>query len=451
MDLSEMDITGLPFDVEAEKAIIGCILARPEDINTALDYIKPESFYVENHQKLFGIMVRNFTLGRSIDIITVIDEAVKEKVFENSSEAKVRLADLVRDEMILPKNLENYCRIVEEKFYIRQLILASREIMQAASDEQGTASELIEFAEQKIYDIRQGKSANRLTLIGNALVDVFDDLGKRSGPDRDLYLGIKSGYNDLDSLIYGLKKSDLLILAARPAMGKSTLAMNIAVNVARRSDNPEVAVFSLEMSTEQLVTRMLSAESLVENKKLMRGDISPELWNKISLGADRLNMMKIYIDDTPGMSVMQMKSRLRRMKNLGLVIVDHIQLMSAGRRIDNRVNEMSEITRQLKIMAKEMDVPVIALSQLSRSVDSRTDKRPVLSDLRDSGSIEQDADIVMFLYRDEYYNKENPDTSSECIIAKNRHGETGTIKLQFNSQYTLFVGLDKYGSPPDNG
>lgn len=449
MDLTETGIEGLPYDVEAEKAVISCILAHPEDITLALEYIKPESFFIENHQKLFAIMLSNFTIGKSIDIITVIDEAVKEKIFENSSEAKLKLADLVRDEMIFPKNLESYCKIVEEKFYTRQLITAAREIIESSVNEQGSATELLDLAEQKIYDIRQGKAAAGITPIKNALVDVYDELVKKSGPDRELYLGIKSGYNDLDSFIYGLKRSDLLILAARPAMGKSTLAMNIAANVAKRKDSPEVAVFSLEMSTEQLVTRMLSAESLVENKRLMRGDISNDLWKQLAEGADRLNQMNIYIDDTPGMSAVQMKAKLRRMKNLGLVIVDHIQLMSAGRRIDNRVNEMSEITRQLKLMAKEMNVPIIALSQLSRAVDSRTDKRPMLSDLRDSGSIEQDADIVMFLYRDGYYNKENPDTSSECIIAKNRHGETGTVRLQYNSQFTLFVGLDRSGISPD--
>ena len=304
---------------------------------------------------------------------------------------------------------------------------------------------MLDFAEQKIFDIRQGRDADGLRKIEDVVVEAYDDISKKSGEDREKYLGMGSGFSKLDGVITGLNKSDLLIVAARPAMGKTSFVLNIAANVCRHRNDKEVVIFSLEMSNEQLVTRMLSSESLVESEKLLKGTIQDDDWTKLADGAERLSGMQIYLDDTAGITVTQMKAKLRRMKNLGLVIIDYLQLMSSGRRIDNRVTEISEITRQLKLMAKELNVPVIVLSQLSRSVESRTDKRPVLSDLRESGSIEQDADIVMFLYRDHYYNKEKcPDpTLAECIVAKNRHGETGTVPLRWNGQFTLFLTDDR--------
>lgn len=441
----------LPYNVEAEQAVLGVILLHPEELKTAMQYIKPDSFYVETHKKLFAIIIRQFSLGVNSDVITVINEAVRENIFENSSAGKEYLAKIADDNNIFTANLENYCKIIEDKYYVRQLILTAREIITAASGQE-PADDLLDLAEQKIYDIRQGKNIDGLMKIDEAVISVYDELGKRSGPDKELYLGVKSGFSDLDNMITGLNKSDLLIIAARPAMGKSAFALNIAANVARHNRSSEVVVFSLEMSTEQIVTRMLSAESLVENDHLLKGNISGEEWVKIAQGADRLSEMNIYLDDTPGITTARMKAKLRRMNNLGLVIIDYLQLMNSGHRSDNRVNEISEITRQLKLMAKDLKVPVIALSQLSRSVESRTDKRPLLSDLRESGSIEQDADIVMFLYRDWYYNKATPDpTATECIIAKNRHGETGTSTMRFNGEYTLFVGMDKISKITGNG
>ena len=257
-------------------------------------------------------------------------------------------------------------------------------------------------------------------------------------------MGAKSGFADLDHVITGLSRSDLIIVAARPAMGKSVFALNLAANFARHNKDSEAVIFSLEMSKEQNVTRMLSSESFVELDYLMKGNISGDQWTKLAKGAESLSGMNIYLDDTAGITVPQMKAKLRRLKRPGLVIIDYLQLMNSSRRIENRVNEISEITRQLKLMAKELDIPVITLSQLSRAVESRTDKRPMLSDLRESGSIEQDADIVMFLYRDAYYNKDTPDpTIAECIVAKNRHGETGTVNLRFSGQYQLFTGVSR--------
>ncbi len=448
MDL-EAGLGELPYNLEAEQTVLGALLLDPEALTVAVNYIKADSFYVSKHKELFSIISRLFSLGVSADIITVINEAVNEGIFESSTAGKEYLSTIMEG-VPTTKNIESYCKIVEEKFYIRQLITTAREIIEISSSGQEEASQLLDYAEQKIYDIRQGKLVDGLTRIDEAVLEVYDEIGKRSGPDKEQYLGAKSGFSDLDNITSGLNKSDLLILAARPAMGKSALALNIAANVARRDTSSEVVVFSLEMSKEQLVTRMLSSESLVENDYLLKGNISSEQWVKLAQGADRLSGMNIYLDDTPGITTVQMKAKLRRMKNLGLVIIDYLQLMSAGKRIDNRVNEISEITRQLKLMAKELNVPVIALSQLSRSVESRTDKRPILSDLRESGSIEQDADIVMFLYRDGYYNKDTPDpTLSECIVAKNRHGETGTVNMRYNGPFTLFIGMDKYSRPPE--
>jgi replicative DNA helicase len=444
MDINSLSSGELPYSLEAEQTVLGAVLLNPDALNIAMNYVKPESFYISMHKELFSIIIRLFSMGVNSDVITVLDEAVKAKVFESSKAGKEYLSQIAEG-VPTTKNIESYCKIVEEKYYIRALITSSREIIEACSTGEDGANQLLDFAEQKIYDIRQGKDTDGLTKIDEVVLDAYDELGKKAGPDREKYLGTGSGFSDLDNVITGLNKSDLLIVAARPAMGKTSFVLNIAANVCRHKKDKEVVIFSLEMSKEQLVTRMLSSESLVESDKLMKGTIAGDEWTKLAEGAERLSNMPIYLDDTAGITVTQMKAKLRRMKDLGLVVIDYLQLMSSGRRIDNRVNEISEMTRQLKLMAKELNVPVIVLSQLSRSVESRTDKRPVLSDLRESGSIEQDADIVMFLYRDHYYNKEKcPDPSlAECIVAKNRHGETGTVNLRWNGQFTLFLSADR--------
>lgn len=433
----------LPYNLEAEQTVLGALLLDPESLSVAMNYIKPESFYVSKHRDLFAIIIRLFSLGVNADIITVINEAVKDGIFESSTAGKEYLA-AVMDGVPTTKNIESYCKIVEEKYYTRSLITSAKEIIEAASAGQETAQQLLDFAEQKIYDIRKGKSVDGLVKIDEVVLEAYDELGRKSGPDKELYVGAKSGFADLDHVITGLSRSDLIIVAARPAMGKSVFALNLAANFARHNKDSEAVIFSLEMSKEQNVTRMLSSESLVELDYLMKGNISGDQWTKLAQGAERLSGMNIYLDDTAGITVPQMKAKLRRLKRPGLVIIDYLQLMNSSRRIENRVNEISEITRQLKLMAKELDIPVITLSQLSRAVESRTDKRPMLSDLRESGSIEQDADIVMFLYRDAYYNKDTPDpTIAECIVAKNRHGETGTVNLRFSGQYQLFTGVSR--------
>lgn len=431
----------LPHSIEAEQSILGAVLADPSTLSIVVEKIKPEYFYSEQHRALYSIILRMFTSGSAADIITVLNEAEKLHIFDSASEGRRYLANLAD---ILPStaNIESYCRIVAEKYYIRSLSYAARGILQEIQSGEHNAQLLLDSAEQKIYDIRQGRNIQGLIPIGDAISEAYDRLGKIAGPDKEKYIGARTGFTYLDAITSGLNKSDLIIIAARPGMGKTSFAMNIATNVARHSDK-DVVVFNLEMSREQLATRLLSTEALVDSNCLRNGRISGDDWVRLATSAGYLSGLPIYIDDTASMTVPQMKAKLRRTKNLGLVIIDYLQLMESTTKSDNRVVVISEITRQLKVMAKELNVPVILLSQLSRSVESRTDKRPMLSDLRESGSIEQDADIVLFLYRDAYYNKESTRQNiSECRVEKNRHGETGTVELIWDGQYTRFSNPD---------
>ena len=378
-----------------------------------------------------------FTSGEKADVITVLNASMQQRLFDTPQEGRAYLAALIN---MVPSvsNIESYCNIVAEKYYLRSLAFAARSILQDVQSGETDAQALLDSAEQRIFDIRQGRSVQGLVKIGDAVCEAYDRIGKISGPDKEKYLGARTGYKYLDTVTSGLNKSDLILIAARPGMGKTSFAINIATNVARRGDR-EVAVFSLEMSREQLATRMLSTEALVDSHKLRSGFLTNEDWVRLATSAGVLSGLPMYFDDTAGITVQQIKAKLRRMKNVGLVDIDYLQLMTSTLKTDNRVLVISEITRQLKIMAKELDIPVILLSQLSRGPESRNDKRPMLSDLRESGSIEQDADIVMFLYRDAYYNKDSETPNiSECIIAKNRHGETGTVKLVWDGQFTRF-------------
>ena len=448
MEFEDIAALEMPHSVEAEQTVLGAVLVDSEVLPTVMDHIKSESFYVSKHRELFDIIVGLFSRGQESDIITVLNEAVSAKIFEDASSGKEYLAQIMQGVPSLA-NIESYCRIVEEKYYLRSLAQAARTIMSNCIESAEPAAMILDNAEQMIYDIRRGKEVNGLTRIDEVLIDTYTHLDRISGDDKELYQGAKSGYADLDKVISGLNRSDLIILAARPGMGKTSFALNIAANVSRRDKTKEVVVFSLEMSKQQLVTRMLSSESLVSSDHLIKGEIEDKEWIKLAEGADRISEMNMYLDDTAGITVVQMKAKLRRLKNVGLVIIDYLQLMNSSRKTDSSVNEISDITRQLKLMAKELDVPVITLSQLSRAVESRTDKRPLLSDLRESGSIEHDADIVMFLYREGYYNKDKVEdiNLAECIVAKNRHGETGTINLRWNGQYTLFLSEDSHSMP----
>lgn len=438
----------LPHSIEAEQSVLGAIISDPQVLSDVIELIKPEYFYNDQHKALYSIMLQMNSMSLPVDIVTVLNEAEKQHIFESPAEGRRYLAEIGN---LLPStaNIESYCKIVADKYFLRSLSYVARTILEEVQSGEQNAQLLLDAAEQKIYDIRQGRDVRGLVPLSEAISEAYDRLGKISGPDKEKYVGARTGFTLLDSITSGLNKSDLIIIAARPGMGKTSFAMNIATNVARRAEK-EVVTFNLEMSKEQIATRILSTEALVESNTLRNGRISGDDWVKLATSAGYLSTLPLYIDDTASMTVQKMKAKLRRTKNLGLVIIDYLQLMESTSKSDNRVTVISEITRQLKVMAKELNVPVILLSQLSRAVESRTDKRPMLSDLRESGSIEQDADIVLFLYRDAYYNKESQRQNiSECIVAKNRHGETGTVELIWNGQYTRFSNPD-YNAPPEN-
>ncbi|MDD6083791.1 MAG: replicative DNA helicase [Oscillospiraceae bacterium] len=431
----------MPHSIEAEQSVLGSILIDSNVLAVVLDKIKPEAFYTEQHRELFSIMIRMFSDGSKSDVVTVLNEALAMKVFETASEGRQYLASLMQSVPSV-SNVEDYCSIIAEKYYARSLATVAQQIISDIASGGYEAKTLLDAAEQKIYDIRQGRDVKGLTPLNDVVYQAYDRLSKITGPDKEKYLGAKTGFTHLDTITTGLNRSDLILLAARPGMGKTSFAMNIASSVARRTEK-DVAVFSLEMSKEQLATRLLSTEALVDSNKLRSGRLEKDDWLRLASSADRLCHLNMYIDDTAAITVQQMKAKLRRVKNLGLVVIDYLQLMTTTLKTDNRVAIISEITRQLKIMAKELDVPIILLSQLSRGPEARTDKRPMLSDLRESGSIEQDADIVMFLYRDAYYNKDCPTPNiSECIVAKNRHGETGTVEMVWDGQFTRFANKE---------
>ena len=384
-----------------------------------------------------------FTQGRTIDFVTLLEELKKNSVF-NDSNGKTYLMELAQ---IVPSisNVENYARIVRDNYDVRTLIITARDIIEDATQGTYDASVLIDSAEQKIFDIRRGKSMQGLQRVNESIIETFDRLDALNSDSQNLYRGIPTGIKDLDDTITGLNRSDLILLAARPGMGKTSFALNIARHVAVK-ESKKVAFFSLEMTREQLTSRLLSTEAMVHGVKLRTGKLEEDEWIRLIEAGDILSKTQLYFDDTPGITVPEMKAKLRRLKDVDLVVIDYLQLMSSAKRIDNRVQEISEITRNLKIMAKEINVPVITLSQLSRASEQRAEHRPMLSDLRDSGSIEQDADIVLFLYRGDYYKNDEAieedydKNSGECIVAKNRHGETRTVPLHWQGEFMRFTG-----------
>ncbi|MFV0399707.1 MAG: replicative DNA helicase [Oscillospiraceae bacterium] len=433
----------LPYSLEAEQSVLGAVLVDSGCLALVLDQLRPESFYRQENGRIFEIMTNLFTTAQPVDHVTVLDHVVVERVFEQEADARIYLAQLIQ---IVPstKNVEAYARIVREKHYVRSLISAARDIIDNSRDPGNDAQMLMDAAEQRIFDIRQGRESSSLQRIDSIILGIYDRLQRLSGDERERYVGLPTGFAGLDKLLTGLNRSDLILVAARPGMGKTSFALNIATSVAVKTGK-KVAVFSLEMSREQLVERILSSDALVQGNKMRTGELSTQDWVKLAASAQQVAQAPIYVDDSAGITVPEMKARLRRMKDLGLVIIDYLQLMSGTGRSDNRVQVVSEITRSLKIMAKDLDVPVIVLSQLSRGPESRTDHRPMLSDLRESGSIEQDADSVMFLYRDAYYNRESEEQNvAECIVAKNRHGETGTVQMAWDGEHTKFSSLELY-------
>ncbi|MBR1832881.1 MAG: replicative DNA helicase [Ruminiclostridium sp.] len=447
--MAELEIieSNLPFNVDAEQIVLGSVIVEPELLTKISDVLTPDHFHIKMHSGIYGVIQKLFVGGGDINIVTVTEHCVRQGVFESQDAARTYLFKL--SEMSVEKaSIESYAEVLDEKYLMRQLIVASRDIFDKASSGTEEPSSMLDYAEKRIYDIRNDKEIKGLLHIGPTLRDTLRSLAYLAEhPEEASKKGMSSGFPSLDKFIFGLNPSDFILIAARPGMGKTSFAMNIAVNAARMHPEKKVAVFSLEMSREQLVARMLSSEGRIPSDALKTGRIEPSQWRNLNEAAEMLNMIEVYVDDTANITIGEMKAKLRRMNDLGLVVIDYLQLMSTGRRDGNRVNEVSEITRNLKILAKELNVPVITLSQLSRGPESRENKRPMLSDLRESGSIEQDADIVLFLYRDAYYTKsEENQESCECIIAKNRHGETATVNLRWDGQFTRFSDVEqRYG------
>ena len=440
----------MPYSLEAEQAVLGSILIDPSCITQVQILVKPDYFYLPQHRTIYTIMQEIDTLGGKIDPLIVLEKLKNEKVYDdaNGKQYLLQLSQLVPS----TENVEAYSKIIREKYYIRSLINVSKSIIDEASSSNEQADILLESAEQKIYDIRQGRVTRGPAKIGDIIVnEVYDKLQKLSSADKDQYKGFSTGFIDLDKAITGLNRSDLLIIGARPAMGKTSLALNLARNTAMMGKK-KVLFFSLEMTKEQLAQRVLSTEARVESTKMRTGNISADEWAKLATATSLLSNCELYFDDTSNMTVSEMKSRIRRLRDVDAVFVDYLQLMKSGSRVESRVQEVSEITRNLKLMAKDLNIPVVVLAQLARTTEGRgKSHKPQLSDLRESGSIEQDADIVIMLYRDEYYaaeKDEQPDeerpaiNEAEFIIAKNRHGPTTTVKVAWNGDYTLFSNLE---------
>ena len=455
LNLESMGVN-LPYSMQAEQSVLGAALLQADIIPELVELLRPEMFYARQNGQIFAEMVRLFTAGQTVDFVTLLDAVTGEGVFESADAAKVYLTGLAETVPSI-SNVQAYAKIVQEKYLVRQLMGAAKDILEQ-SGEEPDADLLLESAEQKIYEIRSGRDTSALTSISSVIVDTLVNLQKIPGPDRDKYAGIPTGFTYLDTVLTGMGRSDLIILAARPGMGKTSFALNIATNVAKKQKIP-VAIFSLEMTKDQLTSRILSAEAGIDSQAFRTGKLKEEDWDDLARASEMLHDAPIYMDDTSGITIPEVKAKIRRINqdpsrpDIGLVIIDYLQLMTSGRRTENRVQEISDITRNLKIMAKELNVPVIALSQLSRSAEKatgRSDHRPQLSDLRDSGSIEQDADVVLFLYRQAYYNshqdgaeeQQADERTAECIVAKNRHGETSTVQLGWDGAHTRFMNLD---------
>ena len=436
----------LPFSPEAEQSVLGAVLLDSSCMDRVAEILpKPDYFYLVSNRQIYAVMLQMFTEGRPIDFVTVLETLKQEENFDEA-DGKTYLLQLAQ---LVPSisNVESYAAIVRDKYDVRTLITTARDIVEEASSGGTDSATLLDSAEQRIFDIRRGKNMQGLQKIDEIILDEFDRLDKLNSPDADQYRGVPTGIKELDDTITGLNRTDFILLGARPGMGKTSFALNIARYAAVKAQK-RVAFFSLEMSKEQLVSRLLSTEAMVEGTKLRTGRLSEDEWIRLIEAGDILSKTQLYFDDNPSITVPEIKAKLRRLKDVDLVVIDYLQLMTSSVRIDNRVQEISQITRNLKIMAKELNVPVLTLSQLARDSEKRTNHRPVLSDLRDSGSIEQDADIVLFLYRQDYYqDSEEPAedgdrNQSECIVAKNRHGETKTVPLHWQGEYMRFTAQE---------
>ena len=444
-EFQDLSSRQLPQSLEAEQSVLGAILIDSSCVSDVVGILKPEDFYLRQNREIYETVYRMFSYSLPIDVVTVMGK-LKENGYFDEAVTPGYLRQLME---ITPTaaNVKHYAGIVRDKALLRALSRAAVDINESALKGEGSASSILDNAERKVFGLRRGNADDELERLGTVMVKLFEHLNELAQSDSDIP-GLPTGLRDLDKKINGLNGSDLIIIAARPGMGKTTIALNIVANVAKET-RKTVAFFSLEMSREQLASRLLSCESSVDNNKLTTGRLASEDWEKIGVASAALAQTDIRVSDNPTVTVTEMNALCRRLDNLGLIVVDYLQLMTRAdkenRPAENRVNVVAEISRALKIMAKDLNVPVICLSQLSRASESRTDKRPLLSDLRESGAIEQDADQVIMLYRDDYYNPNSAERNvCECIVAKNRHGESGTVKVQWMPQFFSFSDLDSF-------
>ena len=444
LEEDELRARQMPHSVEAEQAVLGSMLIDSRCVPEVIERLRGEDFYLRQNREIFETIYSMFNFSMTIDPVTVLEQMRQNGVYDENTSGNYILQ--LMDTTPTAANVGEYVDIVRDKALLRRIGDLAGEMTSMVMEGGSSAQSVMEMEERKIFSIRQGRAAPGLEHISSVILSVYQRLGELAASESAIP-GLSTGLGDVDAAISGLNNSDLILLAARPGMGKTSMALNILLHAGKYSGK-SVVFFSLEMSREQLAMRLISNESFVDNKKLVTGRLNEEDWVKIAAAAAALNQTQILIDDNPSLTVADMNAKCRRVDNLGLVVIDYLQLMqSAGGRQyagENRQQAVSDISRALKIMAKELNVPVLCLSQLSRANESRSNKRPMLSDLRESGAIEQDADIVMFLYREDYYdeNSENHNLA-ECIIAKNRHGETRTVELQWLPEYTTFSGIDR--------
>lgn len=432
----------LPHNKEAEQSVLGSALSSSSAVGTVCEILKINDFYFEQNRTVFSVILELFNENTPIDVVTVSDRLNQHDKLDSIGGVQY-LSSLI---LSVPTtgNVEYYAKIIKDKAVLRNLIFSSSSILNMAYDEEDMTDRILDIAEQKILDVSSGKISNDIVHISEIMTTAYDDMVKNSLTKRTV-TGISTGFNMLNNMTGGFHGGELVIIAGRPGMGKSSFAVNIAEYAAIKENIP-VAIFNLEMSKSMIVNRIICSQAMVDSQNVRKGEFQPEDWQQICSVIDKLSAAPIYIDDSSSITVSEIKAKCRRLKqtkNLGLVVIDYLQLMQSNRRSDNRQQEISDISRSLKVLAKELDVPVIALSQLSRTSESRSDKRPMLSDLRESGAIEQDADVVIFLYRDDYYNKESEEKNiAEINIAKQRSGSTGTFKLGWQGRYTKFVNID---------
>lgn len=432
-----------PHNIEAEQAVIGAVFLEPEALSAASERLMPEDFYRASHQRIFEAMMKLTDKGEPIDLVTVTTSLSNEKKLDEAG-GVAYLSDLAAS-VPTAANIIYYSKIVEEKSILRRLIRTATDIVTSGFATEDDVEDVLNEAEKNILEVSGRKNSGAFKAIKDVLIDVYDNVEQLQHHDADV-TGIPTGYRDLDRITSGFQRNDLIIVAARPSVGKTAFALNVAQNVAVNTDE-NVAIFSLEMGADQLVSRMLCAEGNIDSQRLRTGKLEADDWSKLTMAMGSLSNAGIFIDDTPGIRVSEVRSKCRRLKQeqgLGMILIDYLQLIQgSGNSRENRQQEVSEISRSLKALARELNVPLIALSQLSRGVESRQDKRPMMSDLRESGSIEQDADIVGFLYRDDYYDQESEKQNIiEIIISKQRNGPVGNVELAFVKEYNKFVDLD---------